>query len=45
MKALKQIAKEIGVTLHFEKDPTLTNMVRIPCMSQKEITRRNNKKH
>ncbi|XP_004489117.2 uncharacterized protein [Cicer arietinum] len=26
MKALKQIAKEIGVTLHFEKDPTLTNM-------------------
>ena len=28
MKALKQIATEIGVTLHLEQEPILTNVVR-----------------
>jgi len=35
MKALKQIASEIGVTLRLEQEPVLINKVRAPCLKKK----------
>jgi len=35
MKALKQIASEIGVNLRLEQDPILINEVREPCLKKK----------
>jgi len=35
IKALKQIASEIGVTLRLEQEPVLINKVRAPCLKKK----------